>query len=97
MIVLDEMVQSGSLPVPQFLKIDVEGGEMMVLEGARWIIETHRPRMVLATHSPELKKACHDFLTSRGYEMQDLEEPAGDCEWRVIPVEEAKAGSTRAS
>jgi len=97
MVVLDELVQSGSLPVPQFLKIDVEGGEMMVLEGARWIIETHRPLMVLATHSRDLKKACNDFLSARGYDMQDLEEPGGDSEWRVIPVEASAAGSTQAS
>jgi len=97
MVVLDELVQSGKLPVPRFMKIDVEGGEMAVLEGARWIIETHRPRMVLATHSPELKQACNEFLTARGYDMQDIQEPAGDSEWRVVPVEKNTAGSTRAS
>jgi len=97
MVVLDEMVQSGKLPVPQFMKIDVEGGEMMVLQGARWVIETHRPRMVLATHSPELKQACNEFLTARGYEMQDIQEPKGDCEWRVLPVEASTAGSTQVS
>jgi len=91
MVVLDELVQSGSLPVPQFMKIDVEGGEMEVLEGARWIIETHRPRMVLATHSPELKQSCNQFLSTRGYDMQDIQEPKGDCEWRVIPTEDVTA------
>ncbi len=97
MVVLDELVKSGDLPAPQFMKIDVEGGEMMVLEGAREIIETHHPRMVLATHSPELRQACSDFLTARGYEMQDIQATGDGCEWRVIPVEQSTAGSTAAS
>ncbi len=97
MVVLDELVRSGSLPAPKFMKIDVEGGEMAVLQGAGWILETHRPRMVLSTHSPELKQACRDFLTARGYEMRDIQEPHGDSEWRVLPVERGVADSTRAS
>lgn len=95
MVVLDELVQSGELPAPQFMKIDVEGGEMMVLEGARQIIEAHRPRMVLATHSPELRQKCSDFLTARGYEMQDIQASGDGCEWRVIPVGRTAVSSER--
>ena len=47
----------------------------------------NRPRMILATHTPELTRACNDFLTTRGYDMQDIQEPKGDSEWRVIPTD----------
>lgn len=90
MVVLDELIQSGSIPVPQFMKIDVEGCEMMVLEGARRLIETHRPRMILATHTPALEQACNDFLTARGYDVQELQ-VLGDTEWTAIPTEEIAA------
>ncbi len=90
MVVLDELIQSGSLPVPHFMKIDVEGCEMMVLEGARRLIETHRPRMILATHTPALEQACNDFLTARGYDVQELQ-VLGDTEWTAIPTEETAA------
>jgi len=90
MVVLDELIQSGEVPVPQFLKIDVEGFEMEVLEGAKWLIETHRPKMVLATHTPALEKACDDWLSARGYEMKELQ-ILGDTEWTALPIEGAAA------
>lgn len=49
------------------LKIDVEGFELEVLNGARKTILSHNPRIILEVHTSELKKKCHTFLTELGY------------------------------
>ena len=87
MVSVDEVVESGRLPTPTFLKIDVEGGEMGVLRGARRTIERAHPRMVLATHSDELDRECHDFLEARGYTLTDIGQLKGDVEYLVLPTE----------
>lgn len=55
-----------------FIKIDVEGHEMEVLEGARQIIERYRPILCVETfyHLEELKK----FAEETGYIIHDAPE-----------------------
>jgi hypothetical protein len=48
----------GNVPLPTFVKIDVEGGEIEVLKGLENVITQARPKMVIATHGPE----CHEFV-----------------------------------
>ncbi len=86
MVVLDELVDSGKLPKPDFIKMDVEGGEMMVLQGAKHLIETHKPRMILATHGDEIDAECQAFLKERGYELEDILQPKGDKEMIARPI-----------
>lgn len=88
MVSVDEMVESGRLPTPSFLKVDVEGGEMGVLLGARRTIERVRPRMVLATHGDELDRQCHEFLEGMGYTLTDIGQIKGDVEYLVLPAAE---------
>ena len=45
-ICLDEQVQKGNLPVPQVVKVDVEGAEAAVFRGMRHIIATESPILV---------------------------------------------------
>jgi FkbM family methyltransferase len=49
---LDTFVERNSI-YPQLIKIDVEGAEFLVLEGARRCIERHRPLLVIEIHSNE--------------------------------------------
>lgn len=82
---IDELVESGTLPPPTFLKIDVEGGEMAVLRGARKIIEIQRPRMVLATHGDEIDAECRALLREWNYDIQDIDHESGTKEMIVTP------------
>ncbi|MFQ5547405.1 MAG: FkbM family methyltransferase [Woeseia sp.] len=82
---IDELVASGTLPPPTFLKIDVEGGEMAVLRGARKVIEKHRPRMILATHGDEIDAECRALLNEWDYDMQDIDHESGAREMIVTP------------
>jgi FkbM family methyltransferase len=43
---LDELVQAQDLPPPSLIKIDVEGHECAVLEGAASIVDEHRPALI---------------------------------------------------
>jgi FkbM family methyltransferase len=66
---LDETIVTGGLPVPDYLKIDVEGAEAMVLRGARGVLAEHRPTIFLSTHGPEVHRECVDLLSSIGYRL----------------------------
>ena len=49
---LDVYVQRQGL-TPRLVKIDVEGAEFLVLEGARRSVAAHRPRLVIEIHPDE--------------------------------------------
>ncbi|MCA1798608.1 MAG: FkbM family methyltransferase [Xanthomonadaceae bacterium] len=85
MVSVDALVDSGRLPAPTFIKVDVEGGEMMVLRGALRVLERHRPRMMLATHGAAIDRQCREFLTPLGYTMTDIGQVEGDVEYLVLP------------
>ena len=57
-------------PSPNYLKIDVEGFEMDVLRGASKILREIRPKLIIETHSSELKKEVINFLDEYGYTLK---------------------------
>jgi hypothetical protein len=54
------------------MKIDVEGGEMLVLSGAKVLLENSRPTVFLATHGRGLHQQCCELLTSFGYHLRPI-------------------------
>jgi len=64
---LDEKVSCGELPPPDFIKIDVEGAELLVLWGATTVLSRARPKLFLSTHGAELHRECCEFLHALGY------------------------------
>jgi len=73
---LDQEVFSGQLPMPDFLKIDVEGAELKVLYGAQTILSQCHPEIFLDTHEflggecSSIHSQCCDFLTELGYRVE---------------------------
>lgn len=65
-----EKLDSFSFERVDLLKIDVEGFEMDVLLGAENTIRQFKPRIIIETHSKELRKKCHAFLSSHGYSLK---------------------------
>ena len=63
--VLDE-IASNFIP-PTILKIDVERYERKTLDGARNTIEKTHPKIIMETHTKELKESVIDFLTDLNY------------------------------
>ena len=64
---IDALVESKEILPPNYMKIDVEGAEVLVIKGAESTLKSYRPLIFLATHSPTLKKDCIDILDSLGY------------------------------
>ena len=52
------------------LKIDVEGFELEVLKGSEKTIKRLKPKIILETHSRELRQKCDDFLKKAGYQLK---------------------------
>ncbi|MFP3318445.1 MAG: FkbM family methyltransferase [Thermoplasmata archaeon] len=53
-----------------FIKIDVEGFEKEVLEGAKNTIEKYNPKIILEVHSRDLMNECIDYLKNFNYNVK---------------------------
>ncbi len=63
---------------PDLIKIDVEGAEMLALQGAEEIMSSHRPPIILAAHpswlpNGETPESLIKFLHRRRYEIFDID------------------------
>lgn len=63
---LDQQVSSGALPAPQFVKIDVEGAEALVLAGMKATIQSARPVIFLEC-SDKGRELSWELLRGLGY------------------------------
>jgi FkbM family methyltransferase len=76
LIALDDMLTRGDIPLPQVLKIDVEGAEYAVLCGAVNLLERGRPEILLSTHTTAVRNECVQLLTQLGYDIRPMLERA---------------------
>ena len=60
-------------PLPQVMKIDVEGAEVGVLEGARNLFAKCKPVIFLSLHGEDLKATCLKILGDYGYTFLQIE------------------------
>lgn len=67
---LDDLVRDEGFPLPDLIKIDVEGGELAVLHGARQTIQKKLPVVIF-----EANDNCERF----GYRREDLFRTIADC------------------
>ncbi|MGE3780709.1 MAG: FkbM family methyltransferase [Pirellulaceae bacterium] len=82
---LDDIVQD--TPPPTHIKIDVEGAEQRVLEGAMGILVGARPIIFLSVHGPEMKANCQRLLRGLEYELEPMsQDPKHSDEWICLPT-----------
>lgn len=55
--------------VPDLIKIDIEGAEILALEGARVLLRSRRPALVVELHSDDLSRRFHTLMDEAGYEV----------------------------
>lgn len=81
---IDSMVESGEIPSPNFIKIDVEGHEMNVLKGSYNTLRIFKPMISLDTHGNDLKNKCITFLSSYGYSIEPETGNNGEYDTRLF-------------
>jgi FkbM family methyltransferase len=69
---LDDLVSNGTLPLPNCIKIDVEGAELEVLFGAQETIARSQPILFVSFHGQALQEQCSELLQSWGYYQQGV-------------------------
>jgi FkbM family methyltransferase len=69
---LDAFVYQHSGPMPQLVKMDIEGGEVLALPGMRRLLREARPTLLLELHGPEAARAAWDELTAAGYTVHRM-------------------------
>lgn len=69
---LDDFVYRESHPVPNLIKIDVEGAEGKVLVGARRLLKEFKPIIICELHGPEPAREVYQELNKWGYQFEDL-------------------------
>lgn len=72
---VDGMVDQYAMGRVDFIKIDVEGAESRVLEGATKTIERYRPRLIIELHNPDQDVAVAAFLCRRGFRLSRVSGP----------------------
>jgi FkbM family methyltransferase len=76
-ICLDKEVREDRLAMPDYLKIDVEGAEVKVLQGAVEILRKRHPTLLVETHEwipgfASAREECWCLLAGLGYELEWL-------------------------
>jgi FkbM family methyltransferase len=68
---LDALVP-GEITIPDFVKVDVEGAEWLVLNGARQTLSKYRPTIFLSTHGRDVHQRCCQLLELAGYTIEAI-------------------------
>ncbi len=82
-IELDQFVNEHNWP--DLIKLDVEGAEVQVLEGARKLLSSERtPGWIIEVHSRKNKQVVKDILSIYKYRLKEL--PRKDRDNRPFPL-----------
>lgn len=69
-----------------FIKIDVDGGEVVVLQSGRALLSEARPLLLVETHSAALESGCIALLTEIGYRCRVIKQAW----WRNLAFRELR-------
>ena len=69
----DTLLAAGRAPAPTVMKVDVEGAERLVLEGAPALLRTVRPLLFVEVHNIGQMFHVQKILHGAGYEMEMLD------------------------
>jgi len=64
---LDTVVAEEGLPLPDVIKLDVEGAEGLLLRGAAGLLRERGPRLLVELHGPEMARDVVGLLDGLGY------------------------------
>ena len=67
-VALDGLIENGTLPFPDLIKMDVEGAESLVLEGAKNLLSQRKAVLLIALHGEAQMRTCLTLLHEAGYD-----------------------------
>lgn len=70
----DSLIANGEQP-PEVLKIDIEGAELLMLQGAQSLLRHTKPLLLLEVHHIRLMFHLRPFLESFGYHLRLANDP----------------------
>lgn len=83
---LDSVVEELNIE-PDFLKIDVEGFEHVVLSGASQVLTKFRPCIILEANPGDPATAMTQILLKHGYRFQNITDCGLEERSEITPVE----------
>lgn len=83
---LDEFVFEQGNPIPDLVKIDIEGGEVMALPGMKRILTQYSPILMIELHGEESEQTAWNVLNNCGYELFHMD----DLSKRITSIDELK-------
>jgi FkbM family methyltransferase len=63
---------------PNLVKVDVEGAELQVLEGARYLLRQKKPVLIIEVHDQQNLPTVRSLLSGLGYTLEPLGLKAGE-------------------
>jgi len=69
---LDELYREGRIPVPDVLKMDVEGAEVDALKGAKNLLGVGKTVCFISTHGPEIHRQAMQLMRDYGYRVEEV-------------------------
>ena len=70
---LDAFAYEMNHPLPQVVKMDIEGGEVLALPGMRRLLAEAHPLLLMELHGPEAAKMAWETLTQAGYRLHQMQ------------------------
>ncbi len=86
---LDDLISKREIPPPDYMKIDVEGSELLVLSGAKSLLTNYYPTIFLSTHGTDVHQQCCMLLKSIGYELQSINDNSIDETDEILAVKKS--------
>lgn len=71
-VCLDDLIEYDNFPVPNYIKIDVEGHEKFALKGAQKCLSQAHPTIFLSIHGRPVYQQCRQILESFDYKIKVL-------------------------
>ena len=72
-VTLDALVAAGTIPIPDLIKMDVEGAESRVLDGAVNLLSSRKTTLLIALHGHKQMELCLARLDQSGYSAFQLD------------------------
>jgi len=83
---LDSIVEELNIE-PDFLKIDVEGFEHVVLSGASRLLSKFRPRIALEANPGDDSASVTQILSKHGYRFQNITKSGLEKRSEIVPMD----------